>query len=186
MHRKQVLYPFLALLVTTLAFTLVLFSVFLSSSGLFRLLQGPTASFYSLPFWLRHCLLHPALLKTLARVGFGVSLLGAMLTLFLLLKTEPPNKAYGHLAGIGWAMLLMTVIPFGIFFGTMVLSVVSRSLSWGGLAGQLRSLLPDLPKAVVSLFAFSFVVVIIPFSLSKIIGRLRASAPARQTPHVLQ
>ena len=186
MHRKRVLYPFLVLLVTTLAFTLVLFSVFLSSSGLFRLLQGPTASFYSLPFWLRYCLLHPLLLKTLARVGFGVSVLGAMLTLFLLLKTEPPNVAYQYLAGIGWAVLLMTVIPFGILIGTLVLSVVSRSLSWGGLAGQLRSLLPGLPKAVVSLFALSFVVVTTPFSLSKIIGRIRASTPARQPPHVLQ
>ncbi len=182
---RIILFPFLALLFTTLAFALVMSVVFLSSPVFVRLLQGPTP-FHSLPSWLRCCLLHPLLLKTLGRLGFGFSVLGAMLTLFLLLKSEPPEKACGHLAGIGWALLLMTVIPFGIFFGTMILSVVSRSLSWGGLAGQLSSLLPDLPKAVVILFAFSLVVVTIPFSLIKILGRIRASAPARQTSHVLQ
>ncbi len=183
---RRILFPFLALLFTTLVFALVFFSGFLSSTVFVRLLQGPTASFYSLPTWLRYCLLHPALLTTFGRIGFGFSVLGSMLTLFLLLKTEPPNIAYQHLAGIGWAVLLMTVIPFGIVIGTLILSVVSRPLSWGGLAGQLRSLLPGLPKAVVSLFALSFVVVTIPFSLSKIIGRIRASTPVRQPPHVLQ
>ena len=182
--RRNIQFPFLALLLTILAFTLVLAVSFLDSPPFARLLQGQTP-FFSLPVWLRYCLLHPALLKTLARIGFGFSLLGAMLTLFLLLKTEPPNIAYRHLAGIGWAVLLMTGVLAGLALGNVLFPMV-RVLVGGNPIGQLKGVLVMLLPSVPAIAALNFVVITIPFSFVKIVARLKASAPARQTSHVLQ
>ena len=178
------LLPFLALLLTILAFAVAFFSGFLNSPSLVRLLQGPTASFYSLPFWLRYCLLHPLLLKVLGRAGCGFSVLGSMLTLFLLLKTEPLNVAFKHLAGIGWSVLLMTGLLFGVALGDILFPMIP-ALVKGKWISQLLNVFVQLLPAGPVLAAFFFVAVTIPFSFVQI-ARRRSSATARPMPHVLQ
>ena len=184
---QRILFPFLVLLFTTLAFALVLFISFLNSSLLARLLQGPTA-FHSLPSWLRYCLLHPMLLKTVFRAGFGFSVLGSMLTLFLLLKSEPPEKAYGHLAGIGWAVLLVTGAFFVLILGlaSVMIHTNLHRFSPSGQQLYLNSLAIDSGKALLAIGALVFVIAAIISSLGIICGRMKKQAPARQTPHVLQ
>ena len=145
--RQSLHYPSLTLLFTILAFSLALFSGFLNSRALIRLLQGQT-SFYSLPFWLHYCLRHPLLLKTLARAGFSLSLLGSMLTLFLLLKTEPPTAAYRHLAGIGWAVLLMTELLFGLALGDVLFPMI-LALVKGRWISQLWNVFANLGSVLV-------------------------------------
>ena len=182
--RKRLHYPSLALLVTILAFALVLFSSFLNSSPLVRLVQG-TASFSSLPAWFRYCLLHPVQWKTLGRLGFCCSLFGAMLTLWLLLKTEPLHVAYERLKGIGGAVLLLTGVFFATVLGTAVFPAISAVVNGGGMRQLTTICLKFLPAAPF-LCAFWFVVITIPFSLMQIASRSRSSTAARQTPHVLQ
>jgi len=130
------------------------------------------------PSWLRWCLLNPLLLRPLEQTGFGASVLGAMTTLFLLFRTEPPRAAYSQLAGIGWAVLLLTGMLFGMVMGNTLFPVIP-ALVGGSVTGQLTrvakvllSLLPGVPI----LCAFVFVVITLPFSLVKIRGRFKAAA----------
>lgn len=182
--RRRVLFPFLALLFTLAAFALVMFCAFLGSSPFVRLVQG-TISFYSLPSWFRYCLLHPALIKTLGRLGFYFSILGAMLTLWLLLKTEPLDVAYGRLKGIVGAVLLMTGLFLGIVLGGAIFATIPALVN-GGVTRQLTAIFLMFLPAVPPLCAFWFIVITIPFSLAQIAGRSRAFGAAHPTPHVLQ
>lgn len=185
--RKRILFPFLMLLFTIAAFALVLFCDFLGISPFVRLVQG-TTPFYSLPLWFRYCLLHPALFKTLFRLGFGFSVLGSMFTLFLLLKTESLETAFKHLAGIGRVVLLVTV-AFLVLVLAPVLVLLTLNLHSFSPAGRqlyLSHLAVDSGKGMLAISALVFVAATVLSAFTQIVARLKDMAPARQVPHVLQ
>ena len=191
MHSKRVILPLLSLIATIVSFALVMLCGLVKSSFVI-LLFGQMTPLNLLPRWLHYFLSHPVLLKTLARAGLGFSVLSAVLTLYLLLRTELPNTASKHLAGIGWVVLLMTggiVGPVVLFAGISVYPTLfphHNFGSWSGIGSFLGYMLSIYGPATLLFGALVFVVSTMLSSLIKIWGRLKTPAPAQAPDSVLQ
>lgn len=181
MSSERVLFPSLSLLFTVVAFGIVFASGFLGSSHLMNLFYGASP----LPVWLRWYLFHSSLVQAVVRAGFIVSVLGSVLTLWLLHKTDTPGTAWNRLAAIGWTTLWATGLLFGLVLGGALFPLIP-SLVKGNLPGQIKPVLSGLLLSVPIVAGLCFVFVASPFSLIVLLGRLKTAAPVRQPPHVLQ
>ena len=180
MFGKRILLPSLSLLLTVIAIGGLLVSGFLGSSKLTALCYGT----HPLPVRLRWCLLHPHFMQTVGKMGFVVSVVGSVLTVWLLHKTDTPKIAWSRLAGIGWATLLIAGVLFGLVLGTALFPLLP-SLVKGNSLGQIKSVLSGLLLCVPILAGLCFVFIAPLFSLIVLLGRLQTAAPVRQPPHVL-
>ncbi len=172
-HKQRVLFPFLALLFTVISsmpFLLYLATIMVSR------LQRQAAPNPLLPAWLHFCLVNLFLLKLLAVIGLGCAVLGAALTLFLVLRTEPPEAAYRHLAGIGGIVLIPTA--------SVALLLFILIMATGGTKN-----VPDMPLilgvSAVGMGILFFLFIAISFCFVEICGRLK-ERPSVPPPHVLQ
>lgn len=100
----------------------------------------------------------------LSRIGMGCAVLGAALTLFLVLRTEPPFIAYRHLAGIGWTVLFV--------MAPLVALLLWMSISTHSLNSSPSSI-SMLGAIVLGLSLFLFVPVSIFFCFIHLCGRLK-------------
>ncbi len=188
MKAKYIYFPALALFVTLCACFVFFFGCyifFVTSTGLIPFGQQPV--------WMR-AFSHFALPRTAIRLELAVATVGSALTLWLLLKTEVPEKARIHFKNLGIGILLGAAAGFLLALSISVVTVLRIASSPQGLA-QLGSITNFARMAFggsalagIGFGVFTLIALAVPYALFTLVSRARQPTPApplaaAQSPH---
>ncbi len=189
MKAKYILLPAMALFVTLCADFITFIGDFVAIVG-----QRGMMPLGQQPVWMQACLQQPALLQKAVLFGLTVAITGSLLTLWLLLKTEVPEKARMHFKNLGVGILIGTALGFLVMFSEMALTFARAASSPQGLAqlGNMTSFARTAFEysaiAGIGFGIFTLIGLAAPYALLTLISRARQPSPApplaaAQTPH---